>query len=94
MQIYDTHIERRKNLVRKLDASAGRISDYHSRLMTHAGAMTPTELEHLMDDYRAEQVRYDNLSRELDGYNTAVKTAAAKERWRKQNRDRRKKLHY
>ena len=47
-----------------------------------------------MDDYRAEQVRYDNLSRELDGYNTAVKTAAAKERWRKQNRDRRKKLHY
>lgn len=94
MQIYETNIERRKELVRKLEASADRISDYYSRLMAHAGTMTPTDLDHLMDDYRAEQVRYDNLSRELDGHDTAVKTAAAKERWRKQNRDRRKKLHY
>ncbi len=56
--------------------------------------MKPIELERLMDDYRAEQIRYDRIDRELQALETPVKTAAAKDRWRKQNADRRKKLHY
>ena len=52
------------------------------------------EFDRLLDEYRAEQIRLAHLEQEQEGNSTPAKTAAAKERWRKQNRDRRKKLHY
>lgn len=86
--------ERRLLLTVQLETCTNRIQSLQDRLLSEIAKLKPIELERLLDGYRAEQIRYDNLSRELDGHNTAVKTAAAKERWRKQNRDRRKKLHY
>lgn len=87
-------LSRKERLSAEFKTCAERVSHLQKRLMTEVARLKPIELERLLDDYRAEQIRYDNLSRELDGHDTAAKTAAAKERWRKQNRDRRKKLHY
>ena len=86
--------ERRIRLITQLENCTNHIRSLQERLRSDITKLKPIELERLLDDYRAEQIRYDNLSRELDGHNTAAKTAVAKERWRKQNRDRRKKLHY
>lgn len=88
------NLSRKERLSAEFKTCAEHVSHLQKRLMTEVARLKPIELERLLDDYRAEQIRYDNLSREQDGHNTAIKTAAAKERWRKQNRDRRKKLHY
>lgn len=84
----------RLTLGKQLEASANRICDYQGQLKINAATMKPIELERLMDDYRAEQIRYDRIDRELQTLETPAKTAVAKDRWRKQNADRRKKLHY
>lgn len=86
--------ERYQRLVHQLEASADRICDYQDRLMTSAATMKPIELERLMDAYRAEQIRYDHIDRELQAIETPAKTATAKEKWRTINKDRRRKLNY
>lgn len=94
MPTINTNPDCRQKLAHRLEASADRICDLQDRLMTSAATMKPIDLDRLMDDYRAEQIRYDRIDRELQSLETPAKTAAAKERWRKQNTDRRKKLHY
>lgn len=86
--------EHYRELESRLSECRGRIDILEDKLLESPFSLPVTEFDRLLDEYRTEQIRYDNLSRELDGHNAAVKTAAAKERWRKQNRDRRKKLHY
>ena len=86
--------ERYRELENRLSECRGRINILEEKLLGSPVPLPVAEFDQLLDEYRAEQIRYDNLSRELDGHDTAAKTAAAKERWRKQNRDRRKKLHY
>lgn len=86
--------ERYVLLATQLEVSANRICDYQDQLIASAATIKPIELERLMDDYRAEQIRYDRIDRELQSFETPVRTAAVKERWRKQNRDRKKKIHY
>lgn len=85
---------RRQELARQLEASADRICDYQDQLKASAATMKPIELERLMDIYRAEQIRYDRIDRELLALETPAKTASAKERWRKLNADRRTKVNY
>lgn len=94
MPTINTNPDRRQELVRQLEASADRICDYQDQLMTSAATMKPIELERLMDNYRAEQIRYDRIDKELHALETPAKTAAAKERWRKLNADRRTKVNY
>lgn len=94
MPTINTNPDRRQELAHRLEASADRICDYQDQLMTSAATMKPIELERLMDNYRAEQIRYDRIDKELHALETPAKTASAKERWRKLNADRRTKVNY
>lgn len=87
-------LARRERLARRLEACADRICDLQDRLMNGISTLKPIEYDRLLDELRAEQLRYDRIDRELQGLETPAKLAAAKERWRKQNRDRKKKLRY
>ena len=84
--------ERYRELEDRLSECRGRINILEEKLL---GSPVPAaEFDRLLDEYRAEQIRLVHLEQEQEGNSTPAKTASAKERWRKQNRDRRKKLHY
>lgn len=91
---YSDARERRELLARRLEISADRICDLQDRLMNGISTLKPIEYDRLLDEFRAEQLRYDRIDRELQGMETPAKLAEAKERWRKQNDSRRKKLRY
>ena len=82
--------ERYRELEHRLSECRGRINILEEKLL---GSPVPLPVAEF-DRYRAEQIRLAHLELEQEGNSTPAKTAAAKERWRKQNRDRRKKLHY
>lgn len=86
--------ERYRELESRLAECRGRINILERKLIESTASLPAAEFDRLLDEYRAEQVRLAHLEQEQDGNSTPAKTAAAKERWRKQNRDRRKKLHY
>ncbi len=56
---------RRDELSRRLEASADRICEMQDRLMAGTSTLRPIEYDRLLDDYRAELVRYDRIDREL-----------------------------
>lgn len=56
---------RRDELSRRLEASADRICNLQDRLMAGTSTLRPIEYDRLLDDYRAELVRYDRIDREL-----------------------------
>lgn len=87
-------LARRDTLSRRLEACADRICDLQDRLMNGISTLKPIEYDRLLDEFRAEQLRYDRIDRELQGLETPAELAAVKERWRKQNDNRRKKLRY
>lgn len=89
-----TATERYRELSDRFAACRDRIEALQRRLLENPAALPIAEFDRLMDEHRAEQVRFNRLELELDGMKTSTKTAAAKERWRKQNTDRRRKLHY
>ena len=64
--------EHRIRLITQLENCTNHIRSLQERLRSDITKLKPIELERLLDDYRAEQIRYDNLSRELDGHNTAA----------------------
>ena len=84
--------ERYRELEDRLSECRGRINILEEKLLGSPVPLPAAEFDRLLDEYRAEQIRLAHL--EQDGNSTPARTAAAKERWRKQNRDRRKKLHY
>lgn len=84
--------ERYRELENRLSECRGRINILEEKLLGSPVPLPVPEFDRLLDEYRAEQIRLVHL--EQEGNSTPAKTAAAKERWRKQNRDRRKKLHY
>lgn len=88
--------ERYRELENRLSECRGRINILEEKLLESPVPLPVAEFDRLLDEYRAEQIRLAHLEQEQeqDGNSTPAKTAAAKERWRKQNRDRRKKLHY
>lgn len=57
--------DRLKQLTSRLESSADRLCHLQDRLHAGAATMKPIELERLLDEYRAEQVRYDRIDREL-----------------------------
>ena len=57
--------ERHSLLAARLEASADRICDLQDRLMAGTSTLKPIEYDRLLDDYRAELVRYDRIDREL-----------------------------
>lgn len=61
-------------LASRLEASADRLCELHDHLMNTVGNLKPIELERLLDEYRAEQVRYDRLDRELAALEEPKKT--------------------
>ena len=84
--------ERYRELEDRLSECRGRINILEEKLLGSPVPLPAAEFDRLLDEYRAEQIRLVHL--EQEGNRTPAKTASAKERWRKQNRDRRKKLHY
>lgn len=66
--------DRLELLSSRLEASADRLCDYQDRLMNTVGNLKPIELERLLDEYRAEQVRYDRLDCELAALEEPKKT--------------------
>ncbi|RGL13347.1 hypothetical protein [Bacteroides uniformis] len=66
--------ERRAQLAAQLEASADRLCDYQDRLHAGINSMKPIELERLMDEYRAEQIRYDRIDHELQALEEPKKT--------------------
>ena len=68
-----------------------RYRELENRLSECRGRINILEEKLLGSPVPLPVAEFDQL---LDEYSTPAKTAAAKERWRKQNRDRRKKLHY
>lgn len=67
-------IAHRHDLADRLDASAVRIANYERRLLVDTATMRPIYLERLLDDYRAELIRYDRLDRELTTLEESKKT--------------------
>jgi len=57
--------ERHSLLAARLEACADRLCDLQDRLMAGTSALKPIEYDRLLDDYRAELVRYDRIDREL-----------------------------
>ena len=84
--------DRRQELASQLEASADRICDLQERLMDGTDKLKPAEYDRLLDAYRAEQIRYDRLDRELEVLETPKKEN--KEKRRKLNRERREKINY
>ena len=84
--------ERYRELENRLSECRGRINILEEKLLGSPVPLPVAEFDRLLDEYRAEQIRLAHLEQEQEGNSTPAKTAAAKERWRKQNRDRRKKL--
>lgn len=89
-----TATERYRELNSRFIACCNRIDALERQLLENPAALSIAEFDRLLDEYRAEQVRFNRLELELNALKTPAKTAAAKERWRKHNTDRRKKLHY
>ena len=86
--------DRRQELASQLEASADRICDLQERLMDGTDKLKPAEYDRLLDAYRAEQIRYDRLDRELETLETPKKAPENKEKRRKLNRERREKINY
>lgn len=66
--------KRRERLASRLEVCADRICDLQDRLMAGITALRPIEYDRLLDEYRAELVRYDNIDRELRQLEDPTKT--------------------
>lgn len=86
--------ERIRELTVRLEVSADRVCDFQERLMDGTDKLRPAEYDSLLDEYRAELVRYDRLDRELKTLEAPKKTPMDKEKRCKLNRERREKINY
>lgn len=86
-------LDYRARLAARLEASADRICDYLDRLHAGTGTLSPAEYDRLLDEYRAEMVRYDRLDREL-AVLESPKRYVNKDLQRKRNEERRAKIKY
>lgn len=83
MNIYDTNKSHlRKALMERREACSERICLIQAHLHANVAKMTPAELDRIMDEYRAEQVRYERLDKELNDINDPDKSAASLEKSR------------
>lgn len=89
MPIYPLNADRCRELSRRLEASADRICDYQDRLLAGISSLKSIEYDRLLDDYRAELIRYDRLERELAALEEPRKSKEYVE-WRRMYQQRKK----
>lgn len=92
MPAYPIYAERCQELARRLEASADRICDYQDQLKVGTSSLKPIEFDRLMDEYRAEQVRYDRIDRELQTLEEPTKSEKYLKRSRMRQQE--KKITY
>lgn len=78
----------------ELEASADRICDYQDRLMKGITVLKPIEYDRLLDEYRAELVRYDNIDRELRQLEDPTKTEEYRAYHRNASKQQKNKINY
>lgn len=86
-------LDYRTRLAARLEASADRICDLQDRLLSELHTLKPIEYDRLLDTYRAEQIRYDRLDRELTELE-GPRSPVSKELQRKRNQENRAKINY
>lgn len=86
--------KRRERLVSRLEACADRICDLQDRLMAGITALKPIEYDRLLDEYRAELVRYDNIDRELRQLEDPTKTEEYRAYHRNAGKQQKNKINY
>lgn len=90
--------KRRERLASRLEVCADRICDLQDRLMAGitAGitALRPIEYDRLLDEYRAELVRYDNIDRELRQLEDPTKTEEYRSYHRNASKLQKNKINY
>lgn len=85
-------IARRQELTASLFDSADRICDCMDRITAGISTLKPIEFDRLMDEYRAEQVRYDRIDRELQTLEEPTKSEKYLKRSRMRQQE--KKITY
>lgn len=86
-------LDYRARLAARLEAIADRICDLQDRLLSELHTLKPIEYDRLLDAYRAEQIRYDRLDRELAELE-GPRSPVSKELQRKRNQENRAKINY
>lgn len=86
--------EHLSKLSAELEASADRICDYQDQLMKGITALKSIEYDRLLDEYRAELVRYDNIDRELRQLEDPTKTKECKSYHRNISKQQKNKINY
>lgn len=94
MPVYPINAERCRELSRKLEVSADRICDYQDRLRAGTSSLKSIEYDRLLDDYRAELIRYDRLDRELAALEEPKKTKEYVEDRRMYQQRKKSKVKY
>ena len=89
MPIYPLNADRCRELSRRLETSADRICDYQDRLRAGISSLKSIEYDRLLDDYRAELIRYDRIERELAALEEPRKSKEYVE-WRRMYQQRKK----
>lgn len=86
--------KRRERLASRLEVCADRICDLQDRLMAGITALRPIEYDRLLDEYRAELVRYDNIDRELRQLEDPTKTEEYRAYYRNASKQQKNKINY
>lgn len=94
MPAYPANAQRRRELSRKLFDSADRICDYQDRLNVGISSLKSIEYDRLLDDYRAELIRYDRIDRELAALEEPKKTKEYVESRRMYQQRKKSKVKY
>lgn len=94
MTAYPANAQLYRELTQKLEASADRLCDYQDRLNVGISSLKSIEYDRLLDDYRAELIRYDRIDRELAALEEPKKTKAYVEDQRMRQQLRKSKVKY
>ena len=86
--------KRRERLASRLEVCADRICDLQDRLMAGITALRPIEYDRLLDEYRAELVRYDNIDRELRQLEDPTKTEEYRAYHRNAGKQQKNKINH
>lgn len=86
--------KRRERLASRLEVCADRICDLQDQLMAGITALKPIEYDRLLDEYRAELVRYDNIDRELRQLEDPTKTEEYRAYHRNAGKQQKNKINY
>ena len=94
MTAYPANAQLYHELTQKLEASADRICDYQDRLRAGTSTLKSIEYDRLLDDYRAELIRYDRIDRELAALEEPKKTKEYIESRRMYQQRKKSKVKY